>query len=171
MLKTFQPLIVIYRRDNLVYNHCGCTSIYWPLSYPFRSLELITKIILHSSGWKILIKKTLRKKLLRSSIRLLRRRPTPALSANLVKFIRWFRTCSQPYYPYNKVKTSFLSPKMLKAWSKQTGFNLMIAHFFITGYNTGLDIIFLYGWELVQIYHIFIGFKVIHENLFHQSIL
>ena len=137
MLKTFQPLIVIYRRDNLVYNHCGCTSIYWPLSYPFRSLELITKIILHSSGWKILIKKTLRKKLLRSSIRLLRRRPTPALSANLVKLFlifiqfQWIshmkKLCLASYYiqlsmnikMYNhKIQTSLRHLGAKKNWSK-----------------------------------------------------
>ena len=37
---TFQPLIVIYRRVNLVYNHWGRTSIFRPLTYPFRSLRL-----------------------------------------------------------------------------------------------------------------------------------
>ena len=36
--RTFQPLTVICRRGNFVYNHRGCTSIYRPLSYPFRSL-------------------------------------------------------------------------------------------------------------------------------------
>ena len=35
---TFQPLIEIYRRGNFVYHHSGYTSIYRPLSYPFRSL-------------------------------------------------------------------------------------------------------------------------------------
>ena len=34
----FQSLILIYRRGNFMYHHWGCTSIYWPLSYPFRSL-------------------------------------------------------------------------------------------------------------------------------------
>ena len=34
--QTFQP-IVIYRRGNFVYHHRECTSIYRPLSYPFRS--------------------------------------------------------------------------------------------------------------------------------------
>ena len=37
-VQTFQPLIVIYRRGNFVYHHGWCTSIYWTLSYPFRSL-------------------------------------------------------------------------------------------------------------------------------------
>ncbi len=37
-VQPFQPLILIYRRDNIVYYHWGCTSIYRPLSYPFRSL-------------------------------------------------------------------------------------------------------------------------------------
>ena len=36
-----QPLIVIYRRDNFVNYHWGFTSIYPPLSYPFRSLYCI----------------------------------------------------------------------------------------------------------------------------------
>ena len=35
-LQTF--LIVIYRRRNFVYHHWRCTSIYRPLSYPFRSM-------------------------------------------------------------------------------------------------------------------------------------
>ncbi len=35
----FHPLLVIYRRGNFVYHHQGCTSIYRPLSYPFRSLN------------------------------------------------------------------------------------------------------------------------------------
>ena len=37
-VQTFQPLIVIYKRSNFVYHHWGCTPIYRPLSYPFRSL-------------------------------------------------------------------------------------------------------------------------------------
>ena len=39
-VQTFQPLIVINRRDNFVYHYWECTSIYLPLSYPFRSLGL-----------------------------------------------------------------------------------------------------------------------------------
>ena len=39
--QTFQPLILIYRRGNFVYHHWECTSIYRPLSYPFRSLVLL----------------------------------------------------------------------------------------------------------------------------------
>ena len=39
-VQTFQPLNAIYRRGNFVHNHWGYTSIYWPLSYPFRSLIL-----------------------------------------------------------------------------------------------------------------------------------
>ena len=35
----FQPLIVIYRRGNFVYQHLESSSFYWPLSYPFRSLR------------------------------------------------------------------------------------------------------------------------------------
>ena len=35
----FQPLIVIYRSGNFVYHHLGCTPIYRPLSYTFRSLH------------------------------------------------------------------------------------------------------------------------------------
>ena len=38
----FQPLILIYRKDNFMYHHWDCTSIYWPLSYPFRSLQITT---------------------------------------------------------------------------------------------------------------------------------
>ena len=33
----FQLLIVNYRRDNFVYHHWGCTSIYRSLSYPLHS--------------------------------------------------------------------------------------------------------------------------------------
>ena len=41
----FWTLILIYRRGNFVYYHWGWTSIYRPLSYPFRSQAL--KIISH----------------------------------------------------------------------------------------------------------------------------
>ena len=34
---TFQALILITRRGNLLYHDWGCTSIYRPLTYPFRS--------------------------------------------------------------------------------------------------------------------------------------
>ena len=36
-----QALILTYRnrRGNFVYHRWGCTLIYWPLSYPFRSLQ------------------------------------------------------------------------------------------------------------------------------------
>ena len=37
-VQTLQPLIVIFRRGNFLYNHWGCTSIYRQLSYPFRFL-------------------------------------------------------------------------------------------------------------------------------------
>ncbi len=36
-VQTFQTLIVIYRRDNFVYLHRGCTLICRPLSYHFWS--------------------------------------------------------------------------------------------------------------------------------------
>ncbi len=36
-VKIFQPLIVMYK-VNFVYYYWGCTLIYRPLSYPFRSL-------------------------------------------------------------------------------------------------------------------------------------
>ena len=38
-VKTFQPQIVIYWRGIFVCNHWGSTSIYQPLSYPFKFLE------------------------------------------------------------------------------------------------------------------------------------
>ena len=38
-VQTFQPIIVIYRRGNLVFYHWECTSIYRPLSYPFGPLD------------------------------------------------------------------------------------------------------------------------------------
>ena len=48
-VKTFQPLIVIYIMGNFVYRHWGGTSIYWPLSYPFRPLGMdVLMYILHS---------------------------------------------------------------------------------------------------------------------------
>ena len=34
-------MILIYNRVNFVYHLLGCISIYWPLSYPFRSLNNI----------------------------------------------------------------------------------------------------------------------------------
>ena len=37
-VEMFQPLIVIYRRDDFVYNHWKCTTIYRPLSYAYRCL-------------------------------------------------------------------------------------------------------------------------------------
>ena len=37
--QTFQPLIVIYITGHFVYHHWNCSSIYRPLSYPFRSLN------------------------------------------------------------------------------------------------------------------------------------
>ena len=39
-VQTFQQLILIYIRDNFVYHYLGCTSIYRPMSYSFRSLQL-----------------------------------------------------------------------------------------------------------------------------------
>ena len=36
-------LILIYRRDNLVYHYWECTSIYRPMSYIFRFLDLISE--------------------------------------------------------------------------------------------------------------------------------
>ena len=44
IVQTFKPLIIIYRRCNFVYHYWGCTSIYWQLSYPFRSLQIHTYI-------------------------------------------------------------------------------------------------------------------------------
>ena len=40
---TFQPLTLIYRRGYSVYHNWGRTSIYRPLSYPFRSLGIFTE--------------------------------------------------------------------------------------------------------------------------------
>ena len=37
-VQTFQRLIQIYRLGYFVFHNWGCTSIYWPLSYLFRSL-------------------------------------------------------------------------------------------------------------------------------------
>ncbi len=47
-LNWVSKLIVIYRRVNFVYRHShwGCTSIYRPLSYSFRSLEIQNIMIL-----------------------------------------------------------------------------------------------------------------------------
>ena len=39
-VQMFQPLIVIYKRGNIVYHHWGCAFIHRLLSYPFRSLKL-----------------------------------------------------------------------------------------------------------------------------------
>ena len=40
IVQTLLPLILIYRKSISIYHHCRCTSIYQPLSYPFRSLAL-----------------------------------------------------------------------------------------------------------------------------------
>ena len=37
-VRKFQPLILIYWRDDYAYQYWGCTSIYRPLSYSFRFL-------------------------------------------------------------------------------------------------------------------------------------
>ena len=34
-----QTTVLIYMRGNFVYHHWSCTLIYWPSSYPCRSLE------------------------------------------------------------------------------------------------------------------------------------
>ena len=39
IFETFKLLILMYRWGNFVYHHWGCTSIYRPFSYPFRSLR------------------------------------------------------------------------------------------------------------------------------------
>ena len=39
LVLTFHPLIVIYRRNKLVYFHWGWTCIYPPLSYPLKGWE------------------------------------------------------------------------------------------------------------------------------------
>ena len=47
-VQTFQPLISIYKRGNFVCHHWGYTSIYRPLAYPFRSLQIsVQKALLH----------------------------------------------------------------------------------------------------------------------------
>ena len=51
-VQTFQPLIVIYRTGSFVHHHWGCTSIYWPLSYPFRSW-LTFGVVTIQSTWMI----------------------------------------------------------------------------------------------------------------------
>ena len=50
-VQTFQPIILIYRRGNFKY-HKGCTLIYRPLSYPFRSMVLLNYLSLkHAIRW------------------------------------------------------------------------------------------------------------------------
>ena len=41
-VQTIQPLILIYRSPNFVYNYWRCTSIYRPRSCPFISLSRMT---------------------------------------------------------------------------------------------------------------------------------
>ena len=41
-IQTFQQLILFYKRGNFVYHRCGCSPIYRPLSYPFRSLSFMS---------------------------------------------------------------------------------------------------------------------------------
>ena len=42
-VNTFQPIIVIFRKDSIVYHHWGCKSTYWPLSYP--NLDPLAQLI------------------------------------------------------------------------------------------------------------------------------
>ena len=44
LVKCSQPLILIYIGGNFVHHYGGLTSIYWPLSYPFRSLDYLPQI-------------------------------------------------------------------------------------------------------------------------------
>ena len=58
-VRTFQPLILIQRRGNFVYNNWGCTSMYQPISYPFRSMPRIPyfRLSTYMSGkWVISVK-------------------------------------------------------------------------------------------------------------------
>ena len=45
-VKTFQPLIVIYRRGNFVYHHWA--NIYWQLSYSFKFLVLNLNLLIRT---------------------------------------------------------------------------------------------------------------------------
>ena len=49
-VQTFQPIILIYRNGDFVYNHWGSTSIYQPLSYPFRSLFFLKRLCIIGVG-------------------------------------------------------------------------------------------------------------------------
>ncbi len=49
-VQTFQALILIYRRGNFV-NYQWFTSDYRPLSYPFRSLSILTLHHLEDHPW------------------------------------------------------------------------------------------------------------------------
>ena len=46
LIGSFSSLIEIWKRDHFVY-HGWCTSIYRPLSYPFRSIQTIVNNILY----------------------------------------------------------------------------------------------------------------------------
>ena len=39
-VQTLQPIVIVCRRGNFVYQNARCTSIYRPLSYPFRYLTM-----------------------------------------------------------------------------------------------------------------------------------
>ena len=55
-----QPLILIYRTGNFLYHHYGCTSVYRPLSYPFKSLYISPLCLL---GAKLLYNSIIQKKI------------------------------------------------------------------------------------------------------------
>ena len=43
-VQTFQPIILIHKRVNFVYQHLVCILIYRPLSYPSEFLNFNTKL-------------------------------------------------------------------------------------------------------------------------------
>ena len=54
-VQTFQPPIVIYRRDNFVFYHWGCKSIYRPMSYPFRSMCSLPPLAQYIKLWVLVL--------------------------------------------------------------------------------------------------------------------
>ena len=56
----FKPPIAIYIRDNFVYHHLGCTSIYQPLSYPFWSMINLSVILLNQCFFFVKFKSVLK---------------------------------------------------------------------------------------------------------------
>ena len=79
--------VLIYRRSNFVYQYWGCTQIYRPLSYPFRSLLLFLSLICTCPNIHVFICPTFSTSLLFDKLYLVEAaEPIPFMVFHLAKF-------------------------------------------------------------------------------------